>query len=83
MERELVTIQNLANLIGITKRAVQKHITAGNLKAELVGNQYLIEAKEALAFAVERIAYGRERKRRLLKKITEQNRPNSARSVLR
>jgi excisionase family DNA binding protein len=71
MKRELVTIQNLANLIGITKRAVQKHIIAGRLKAELVGNQYLIEAKEALEFAIERIAYHRELAQKRWQKITE------------
>lgn len=77
MKRELVTVQNLANLIGVTKRAVQKHITAGKLKAELVGNQYLIEAKDALAFAQERIAYRREQSVKRWEKIVTQSRLKS------
>jgi hypothetical protein len=48
---EYVTARNLAQLIGITKRAVIHHIETGTLPARMIGCQYLITAQDALAFA--------------------------------
>jgi excisionase family DNA binding protein len=57
---EYVTARNLAQLIGVTKRAIIHHIESGKLPARMIGCQYLIVAQDALEFAEKRV----ERKRK-------------------
>jgi len=47
---DYITVTEAANLRGVTRQAILLLITNGRLKAEKIGNQYLIEEKAVLAF---------------------------------
>lgn len=43
-------VRDCARILGVTPRAVQKRIVAGELKAHMVGNQYRIWGRHLIEF---------------------------------
>lgn len=43
-------VKDVAEILGVSKRMVQKRIVAGHLKAHIVGNSYRVFGRDLIAF---------------------------------
>lgn len=58
----MITTTEVASLLGITPRTVQRHIKAGHLKATKYGRDFLITQEELERFKQERKPVGRPKR---------------------
>jgi excisionase family DNA binding protein len=58
-ERKLLTIPEAAQIVGVTRAVLWRHVKQDHLKAEQAGRFYLIEEEEAMRFRDERARPGR------------------------
>jgi len=47
-KKTLYSVPELAKLVGVTRQEITRRVWRGFIKAEMVGNQYIISKKEAL-----------------------------------